>query len=191
MSWTQVSWSTAPEQPWKNGGGITRELLAWPNTQHWRVRISVADIVLDGPFSHFDGVQRWFAVLSGAGAVLDVDGRSVLLCAGGDAFNFDGAASTHCKLIDGHTQDINLMLRGASGRMTRVRDALTTGAVTPNPSAKYAKLIATYSIDSATKVTFDGENTVLPPKTLAWRVISQPGMLTVASANAIWMEIDL
>ena len=60
---------TAP-QAWRNGGGSTRELLAWPAGADWRVRVSVAEIGADGPFSAFDGVERWFAVLSGAGVVL-------------------------------------------------------------------------------------------------------------------------
>jgi environmental stress-induced protein Ves len=34
------------------------------------VRLSVADIERDGPFSAFAGLIRWFAVLSGAGVLL-------------------------------------------------------------------------------------------------------------------------
>jgi environmental stress-induced protein Ves len=41
--------------PWKNGGGVTRELLAWPGGGDWQVRISVAEIEADGPFSSFPG----------------------------------------------------------------------------------------------------------------------------------------
>ena len=63
-------WPTTPPQPWRNGGGVTRELLAWPDGGDWRVRVSVADIDADGPFSAFPGVERWFAVLEGAGVAL-------------------------------------------------------------------------------------------------------------------------
>ena len=55
--------------PWRNGGGVTRELLrlaARPATGS--VRVSVADIEADGPFSPFPGVERWFAVLRGRAA---------------------------------------------------------------------------------------------------------------------------
>ncbi|HZW73458.1 MAG TPA: HutD family protein, partial [Caldimonas sp.] len=34
--------------PWKNGGGVTRELLALRPGGDWRVRISVADVARDG-----------------------------------------------------------------------------------------------------------------------------------------------
>ena len=48
----------APEQAWRNGGGITRELLAWPADAPWQLRVSVAEIIKDGNFSAFPGVQR-------------------------------------------------------------------------------------------------------------------------------------
>ena len=35
-------------QPWRNGGGRTRELLAWPDAQAWSVRISLAEIEAEG-----------------------------------------------------------------------------------------------------------------------------------------------
>mgnify|MGYP000415291841 CR=1 FL=1 len=38
-------------QPWRNGGGFTRELLAWPSADDWQLRISVAEIARDGAFS--------------------------------------------------------------------------------------------------------------------------------------------
>ena len=62
-------------QRWRNGGGWTRELLAWPDAAGWQVRLSVADVERDGPFSAFPGVQRWFAVLEGEGVELTVDGE--------------------------------------------------------------------------------------------------------------------
>ena len=35
------------------------------------LRISVADIEAHGPFSNFEGVDRWFGVLQGEGVRLD------------------------------------------------------------------------------------------------------------------------
>jgi uncharacterized protein len=40
-------------RPWRNGGGVTRELLAWPGGDDWALRLSVAEIERDGPFSAF------------------------------------------------------------------------------------------------------------------------------------------
>jgi hypothetical protein len=102
-------------QPWKNGGGVTRELLAWPADGGWQLRVSVADIEADGPFSAFPGVERWFTVLKGAGVELTVDGQAQRLTRTSPPLRFDGAAITTCRLLDGPTRDLNLMLRGVRG----------------------------------------------------------------------------
>lgn len=106
-----------PPRRWRNGGGVTRELLAWPHAEGWRVRVSVADVDVDGPFSAFPGVRRWFAVVEGAGVDLDIDGRSHRLRRGDAPLAFDGAAVVHCRLLDGPTRDLNLMLAGVPGAM--------------------------------------------------------------------------
>lgn len=103
-------------QPWRNGGGSTQELLAWPRAADWQCRISVAQIDSNGPFSAFAGVERWFTVLSGEGVVLRFANRRTLLTAGSEPLRFDGAAAPGCSLLDGPTQDLNLMLRSSAGR---------------------------------------------------------------------------
>jgi len=108
-----------PRQRWRNGGGWTRELLAWPTQDDWRVRVSVADIESDGPFSAFPGVRRFFAVLEGAGVELTIDGRSQRVTRGDDAVTFAGEAQTNCRLVAGPTRDLNLMVRDAEGAMQR------------------------------------------------------------------------
>jgi hypothetical protein len=109
-------------QPWKNGGGSTRELLAWPDREHWRVRVSLADIESNGPFSAFPGVMRWFAVLEGAGVELAFGDRRVHVECGDAPFVFDGALAPMCRLVNGPTRDLNLMLRGVSGAMVLAAD---------------------------------------------------------------------
>jgi imidazolonepropionase len=105
----------------ENGGGVTRELLALPPGGDWRVRVSVADVASDGDFSTFAGVERWFAVVEGAGVVLTVDGREHRCTRDdGEALSFAGQAKTSCRLIDRATRDLNLMLRGGRGALARV-----------------------------------------------------------------------
>jgi hypothetical protein len=103
--------------PWKNGGGVTRELLAWPGDGDWRVRISVAEIEADGPFSSFPGVDRWFAVLAGGGVALTIAGREQVRRAGDPPLAFSGDAPVGCRLLQGPSRDLNLMLRGVAGTM--------------------------------------------------------------------------
>lgn len=110
-------------QPWRNGGGRTRELLAWPAGPDWRVRVSLADIDSEGPFSAFPGVERWFAVVQGAGVRLAwPDGlqsvRPAEVKPADPPLRFDGAEAPGCTLIDGPTRDLNLMLRRDTGAGT-------------------------------------------------------------------------
>ena len=121
-----VAAADVPPTPWKNGGGRTRELLRLPPDakDDWALRISLADIDADGPFSPFAGVQRWFAVLEGAGVRLswhDAEGtprRLVAQTAAAPPLRFDGADAPDCRLLDGPTRDLNLMTReGAAAAM--------------------------------------------------------------------------
>ena len=116
-----ISVADARPQPWRNGGGSTRELLAWPPAGDWQLRLSVADINADGPFSVFDGVQRWFVVLQGAGVALTIDGQPRLQRPADAPLHFDGAARTDCRLLGGPTRDLNLMLRQRPGGLQQAR----------------------------------------------------------------------
>jgi uncharacterized protein len=111
-----------PLVPWRNGGGRTRELLAWPRADEWQVRVSVAEIESDGPFSSFPGIDRCFAVLSGAGVVLSFPQGDVRLTANDGAVSFAGEAAPTCRLIDGPTRDLNLMVRRGTGRASMQRN---------------------------------------------------------------------
>jgi hypothetical protein len=117
MSVRTIRFDEVAPQRWRNGGGSTRELLAWPRADAWRLRVSVADVEADGPFSSFPGVERWFAVLDGHGVELTVGGTAHRLAAGSAPLHFSGEAPATCRLLDGPTRDLNLMLRGVRGGM--------------------------------------------------------------------------
>jgi len=114
---TLIDVQTIAPQPWRNGGGRTRELLVWPVQGAWQIRISRADIEADGPFSSFAGVTRWFTVLRGNGVELSFRDKNVTLCAGDDALCFDGGDAPGCRLLDGATEDLNLMAMGGQSLM--------------------------------------------------------------------------
>jgi environmental stress-induced protein Ves len=192
MAWQTVFLADVPPSPWKNGGGVTRELLAWPNTSDWRWRLSVAKVAASGPFSRFEGVQRWFAVLSGAGVRLTM-GAEVGLAAPAQAHTltcasaplcFAGERPVQCTLLDGPTQDFNLMLRrhAAQDRLLRVQGEFSV-------ALDDLKMIAVYAYSTSAGVQFDAENMVLPPDTLAWRLCPAGSTLQVHATAALWMEI--
>lgn len=102
--------------PWKNGGGTTREIAVWPpgaGMDAFAWRVSVADIVADGPFSAFPGIDRQIALLEGAGVHLQAHDDSFChkLTAIGEPFGFAGDTAVHATLVEGPTRDFNVMAR--------------------------------------------------------------------------------
>jgi environmental stress-induced protein Ves len=102
--------------PWVNGLGTTSVIVRWPDDEQWVWRLSLADVVVDGPFSVLQGVDRFIAVASGAGMELTIGDRSrIRLTQHSPSFAFDGGTETRCELIDGPIVDLNLMVhRGAA-----------------------------------------------------------------------------
>ncbi|WP_454722807.1 MULTISPECIES: HutD/Ves family protein [Cupriavidus] len=103
-------------QPWKNGGGVTREIAAFPpgaGMDAFQWRVSVADIAADGPFSAFPGIDRQIVLLDGAGVRLLADDGSFdhRLDAVGVPFAFAGERGVQATLLDGATRDFNVMTR--------------------------------------------------------------------------------
>jgi environmental stress-induced protein Ves len=112
--------------PWRNGGGVTSEVIAHPvgaDLASFDWRISIADVASDGPFSVFPGIDRLMAMLSGPGLRLEVEGAASVTVRPGDApAAFSGDAKTAGFLIDGPIRDLNVMTRRgvASARMRRL-----------------------------------------------------------------------
>jgi uncharacterized protein len=186
VSWRRIALADVAPSPWRNGGGETRELAAWPTSGDWTWRMSVATVPAAGSFSRFEGVQRWFAVLGGAGVRLRVDGSEHTLSGSSAPFCFDGASATQCELLGGTTQDFNLMLRQqkASARMKRLNGELRwmTGA---------AGVVALYAIDGTASVSCEQETLTVPPGSLVWRSVTAGVELNLSAGNALWMEIAL
>lgn len=122
----RIRTADCPPQPWKNGGGVTRELLTWPSADDWQLRISVADITKDGAFSRFDGVQRTFAVIEGAGVTLQFEETLRVITKDSEPLIFDGAEMPHCKLVNGATRDLNVMCK--TGRQAKLLKAYSNEA---------------------------------------------------------------
>ncbi|MEV6332755.1 HutD family protein [Streptomyces sp. NPDC051909] len=112
--------------PWRNGGGVTREVAAGPadaGLDDFTWRVSLADVAAGGPFSAFPGVDRVITVVDGPGMELTVDGAPHLVDAAFEPFSFSGDAATECRLLGGPLVDFNVMTRRAAAtadvRVTR------------------------------------------------------------------------
>jgi environmental stress-induced protein Ves len=188
MIWSLTRLSEAPALPWRNGGGVTHELAIGPTRDEWAWRISVADVAADGPFSDFAGVQRWFAVVRGAGVRLTVDGQVHEVVATGAPLEFDGAAQVESRLLSGPTQDLNLMMQRtrATGRMVRVAGTRCFDLAADG-------VIAVYALDAGATLNTSSraEPVDMPPHSLAWATMPAGTEVEVTSSGALCMEITL
>ena len=182
--WQLLALADVAPTPWRNGGGVTRELLSGPASTDWRWRLSVADVAANGPFSRFERTQRWFAVLDGAGVVLRFAQATHRLDAHSEVLSFEGEWPCDCDLIDGPTLDFNLMTRGLPAQMLRVREA--SHAV----SAEADGLAAVFAIGEHTHLEHRGTRLSLPRHALAWCWVSAHERVTVHSPHALWVFIE-
>ncbi len=164
--------------PWKNGGGRTRELLVWPDRDHpgpWSLRISVAEIEADGPFSSFPGVTRWFAVVEGRGVRLRFGAQERSLGPLDEPLRFDGGDAPDCHLHDGPTRDLNLMVAAGRGTMlaARLGDPWDEGFAARGLFAKTALRLRAGG----------GETLDLPAGSLYWQRDAIPGPWHVNEAT--------
>jgi hypothetical protein len=125
---------------WKNGLGRTDEIVIEPDgagLEDFTLRISMAHVGADGPFSLFDGVDRTLTVLEGGAMDLDFgDGEHVTLTPASQPFAFAGDRPVHAR-ITAPLVDLNVMTRRASHRhhvrrlsFDRTTSLTTTAAMT-------------------------------------------------------------
>ncbi|MCX4551709.1 HutD family protein [Streptomyces sp. NBC_01387] len=102
--------------PWKNGGGVTREIAARPEgagTDTFAWRVSLAEVGADGPFSVFPEVARTLTVAEGAGMELTVGGERRRVAERFAPQDFAGDTETYGRLLDGPVVNFNVMYRRA------------------------------------------------------------------------------
>ncbi|MDE2218818.1 MAG: HutD family protein [Gammaproteobacteria bacterium] len=177
--------------PWRNGGGQTRELLAWPEPSDWIVRISVAEIRASGPFSDYPGVDRWFAVLRGGAVRLETRGAGTRELGAGqlELHAFPGDAPTHCSALGAATRDFNVMLRRTRGRL---RQRALDGDPTLRSSAG---LVALFAVETIEVSAGAAARFVMPGMALAWwnNPCHAPLALAAHAAGSVrgwWLEAD-
>lgn len=118
--------------PWKNGGGVTREVTVWPERagfDDFAWRISIAEVREAGPFSRFDGVERTLTILEGR-MRLEFADRVVELDAQSPPFVFSGDESCHGTPLGGPVTDLNAMVRRGRASVARIAAGTVLSAQT-------------------------------------------------------------
>ena len=116
---TLIPAASFTEVPWKNGRGITHDVLVEPADAGYdasRLRVSIAPITAEGPFSSLPGIERTITLLETNPLVLLFDDGEVLTLAPFVPATFDSVLAPMSRLPAGPTRVINVMAK---------RDALT------------------------------------------------------------------
>jgi len=156
--------------PWKNGGGVTREIAAWPEgagMDAFAWRVSLAEVAADGPFSAFPDVHRTLTVVEGAGMDLTVGGERRLVNTRYEPRDFRGDVPTDCRLLDGPVVNLNVMWRrgvvstAVAPTVAVVRGRLRLGAGTLVVALDGTAEVAELTLGPYDAVQLGGEGAVL------------------------------
>jgi environmental stress-induced protein Ves len=178
-----------PAMPWKNGGGVTREIVCQPigagmGDFDWRV--SIAQIASDGPFSIFPGVDRIITLLNGRGVHLQSQDGQVdhLLNVPLAPFVFTGEDSIHARLLTGNCHDFNVMTRRAvcSASLKVIRSACDV------PAASHGLLMA---VEGSWQLQSTAEETLMSQQGLWWTDASLAWRLRPQSCDAALLALTL
>ena len=157
-----------PSMPWRNGGGVTRELMVEPPGASFDTgfawRLSVAEVEKDGPFSELRGIDRSMVVIDGPGLVLEFPMGQREHVVPLSVFRFPGEVPCTGHLVGGPVRDVNAMTaRGKARHAVRVLDVDAMSRPVLATSLKAAApVIAVLATDRALKARVEGRDHAIP-----------------------------
>jgi environmental stress-induced protein Ves len=124
------------DEPWANGAGVTTVILREPDDADWRIRISVATVEQEGPFSELRDTRRTLVPLD-APMTLRFPGGNTLHANRFEKLEFDGSPAPAGILPEGATRDFNLMLRGDARAEVLARTLIDTLFLPIEPGVRW------------------------------------------------------
>ena len=167
MSARLLRHDTYDRKPWNNGGGITRDVWLWPETatqDAFDIRLSLASIDTDGPFSAFPGIDRTITLVAGSPFVLVFSGgrehRMELL----QPLSFDSVQTPSSRLGKAGVSAFNVMTR--QGRWTHEVSIVHGGepfnkALPHNAIAILHAVLGTWQVDAGDRLVAGVRDTVI------------------------------
>lgn len=105
--------------PWKNGAGVTREIVVEPaKSERFSYRLSIADVATDGPFSRFEGYDRHIVLLDGVGMTIHAGVHGLFQLVPFAPRSFSGDWEVTGTLESGAVRDLNLIVDRALASST-------------------------------------------------------------------------
>ena len=104
-----LRYNAIPPVPWRNGGGVTREIARHDRDGQLVWRLSIADVASEGPFSAFPGLQRILTVIEGKGMLLARPTKTALAANLFEPVAFSGDERINGVLPNGPCRDFNVI----------------------------------------------------------------------------------
>lgn len=180
-----VRLSDLTPRPWPNGRGVTRDVAnraASDGSRDWL--ISIAELVEDAEFSHYDGCNRIFTLVGKNPVDLKIGDLPPIRCNPLVPTHFPGDRSTFCALAGGVSRAFNVIFNRA--RMTA---AVTSLAIAGNHEAKASQRPAAVHC-AAGMVMVQGEvlksgDTLMAPQDRIFRTGEMPASLLIVDLQEL------
>ena len=171
---------------WKNGGGATSEVAAWPvgsAMEDFSWRISIASVEQQGPFSAFNGRERILTVLAGRLQLDFADPlETIVLDSDSDPYAFSGGAAVDGTPLDGPVLDANLIYDP-----THWRGAVTRIAAGQTQRLDGDAMVLCLAL-SPTELDIDGEQYALANHD-ALLLHGSTAECRIITGNALWFNL--
>lgn len=184
--------STYRQTPWKNGGGVTTEIIVFPEgaaLSDFDWRVSMAQVSSDGAFSEFEGIDRTLTVIEGAAMTLHFgEQRKVRLSPVSPPFDFPGDVPVDAVLEGEVLTDLNVMTR--RGRWSH--DVTKIGGDERHAVRTNANCVVLFCSGGAVTVEVTGHNAALLEKHDAVLYDAKGGELELVchgSGDALLIEL--
>jgi environmental stress-induced protein Ves len=176
--------------PWKNGKGVTQELAIneGANIDNFIWRISMANVVEDGPFSNFTGYTRHLLLLEGSGIDLAFDGSTVSLNHTLAMAEFDGGMTTHGKLHNGPIRDFNVIFNPRC--CTIQTQSIQTNTATVEHTLPAAHRYFIYAAHSTVSINVEGKRHTVEQGCFA-ELTDDEHPISIQSAGCIAISLTL
>lgn len=98
-------------KPWKNGQGVTRDILLLPAAENFDIRVSLADIPPESTFSAFPGITRHITLVTGEAMTLHFAAGQSHALKPLQPLTFDSGKTPLSRASDGLVRVLNVMTR--------------------------------------------------------------------------------
>ncbi len=189
MNYRHLPASEFTRMPWKNGGGVTHEIIRFPDTgDAWHWRISLAEVASDGAFSVFPGCLRHLTLLSGEGMRLNFAERSVELLPPYASVAFSGDETLSAQLIDGATTDFNAIWQASKCTIAVERRAMH-GSLWCIAEQNTSWLV--YFLSGHGRIKSDTNSPEIQMGDAVWLIPndSEQRLILEAAGEALWLKI--